>query len=50
MWHVWGRREVPTWLWWETLTDIYHLEDYGVDEMVILTWILTKQARSKQRN
>ena len=31
MWHVWGRREVPTGLWWEPWTDVHHLEDYGVD-------------------
>jgi hypothetical protein len=29
-------------LWWENLTERYHLEDPGVDGRLILRWIIRK--------
>jgi hypothetical protein len=40
MWHVWGRGEVHAGFCWEYLRGRWQLEDLGVDEMIILKWIL----------
>jgi hypothetical protein len=37
MWHVWGRGEVHTGLWWGNLRDF---GDIGLDGRIILKWIL----------
>jgi hypothetical protein len=42
MWHVWGRGEVHTGLWWENLREGDHLEDPGVDGRIILKWIFER--------
>jgi hypothetical protein len=36
MWHVWGRGEAHTGLWWGNLTEGDHLEDPGIDGRIIL--------------
>jgi hypothetical protein len=38
MWHVWGRGEAYTGFWCENLRERDHLEDPGVEGM-ILRWI-----------
>jgi hypothetical protein len=38
MWHVWGRGEVHTGLYWGNLREGDHLEDPGVDGRIILKW------------
>ena len=35
MWHVWGRGEVRTGFWWGILRERGHLEDPGVDGVII---------------
>jgi hypothetical protein len=42
MWHVWGTGEVHTHLWWGDLRERKHLEDLGIDGMIILKWIFKK--------
>jgi hypothetical protein len=42
MWPVWGRGEVHTGFWWETLRDLGHLEDVGVYGRIILKWVFKK--------
>jgi hypothetical protein len=37
-----GEVEVYTRFWWENLRERDHLEDPGVDERIILRWILRK--------
>ena len=37
-----GRREAHTGLWWGSLRERDHLEDPGVDEKIILKWIVRK--------
>jgi hypothetical protein len=39
-WHVWGRREIHAVFWWCNLKERNHLDDTGVDETIILKWIL----------
>ena len=39
MWHVWGTGEVCAGFWWRDLMDKGHLEDIGVDGMIILKLI-----------
>ena len=39
MWHVWGSGEVRTRLLSANLTEKDHMEDQGVDESIILSWI-----------
>jgi hypothetical protein len=41
MWHVWGRGEAYTELWWGILREADHLEDPGVD-VKIIRWIFGK--------
>jgi len=36
MWHVWVRGEVHTEFWWGDLREGDHLEDLGVDGIIIL--------------
>jgi hypothetical protein len=36
------RREVHTGFWWGSLRERDRLEDAGVDERIILTWIFKK--------
>jgi hypothetical protein len=38
MWHIWGRGEVHTGLYWGNLREEDHLEDPGVDGRRILKW------------
>jgi hypothetical protein len=42
MWHVWGRAEVHTGLWWGNLREGDHLEDPSVDRRIILKWIFER--------
>jgi hypothetical protein len=44
MWHTWGRSEIHTKFWLESLKGKdHHLEDLSIDERIILKWILRKQ-------
>jgi hypothetical protein len=36
MWHVWGRGEVDTGLWWWNLKERDHLQDLSVSGRVML--------------
>ena len=36
MWHAWGRGEACTGFWWGKLRGRDHVEDLGVDGMIIL--------------
>jgi hypothetical protein len=36
MYHVWGREEVYTRLWWGNMKERDHLENRGVDGRIIL--------------
>jgi hypothetical protein len=42
MWHVWGRIELCTGFWWESLRERIHWGDQDVDRRIILRWILRK--------
>jgi hypothetical protein len=42
MWHVWETGEVHTGFWWGDLRERGNLEDPGVDESLILEWMLKK--------
>jgi hypothetical protein len=42
MYHIWGRVEACTGFWWRNLRERHHLGDPGVDERIILKWILKK--------
>jgi len=42
MWHIWGKGEVHTGFWWESLKERDHLEDPAIDEKIILRWIFRK--------
>jgi hypothetical protein len=42
MWHVWGTGEVYIGLWWKDLKEGGQLEDLGVNERIIVKWILNK--------
>jgi hypothetical protein len=35
MWNVWGRGEVPTGFCWGNLSDRDHLEDLGIDGIML---------------
>jgi len=37
-----GTEEVHRGFWWENPIKIYHLEDLGVDGMIILKWVFKK--------
>ena len=39
---IWGREKAYTEFWWGSLKEIDHLEDPGVDGMIILRWIFRK--------
>jgi hypothetical protein len=38
---LWGTGEVYIGFWWGNVKERDHLEDSGVDEKIILKWILT---------
>jgi hypothetical protein len=42
MWHAWWREEVYAGVGWGSMKNRDHLEDAGVDRMVILKWISKK--------
>jgi hypothetical protein len=42
MWHVWGRGEVHTGLYWGNLREGDHLKDPDVDGRIILKWIFER--------
>jgi hypothetical protein len=42
MWHVWGREEVHTELYWGNLREGDHLKDPGVDGRIILKWVFER--------
>jgi hypothetical protein len=42
MWHVWGRREIHTGVWWGNLKERAHLSDVGVDGRIILKQYFNK--------
>jgi hypothetical protein len=39
MWHVWGATEVHICFWWGELMERAHLEDLGIDRIIILKCI-----------
>jgi len=39
---MWGRVEVYIGFWWGNLRERHHLEDPGIDGMIILRWIFRK--------
>ena len=39
MWHVWGREEVNTVLWWGNLREKDNLEDQGIGGRTTFKWI-----------
>ena len=43
------RVEVHSGFWWGNLVEGDHLEDLGVDDKVILKWILNKQSGDVER-
>ena len=36
MWHIWGRREMYTVVWWGNLMERHHLEDADIDWRITL--------------
>jgi hypothetical protein len=42
MWHVWGRGEVHTGLYWGNLSEGDHWKDPCVDGRIILKWIFER--------
>jgi hypothetical protein len=42
MWHVRGRGEVRTGLWWIKMKERGHLKDLGVEGRIIFKWIFQK--------
>jgi len=41
-WHIGGRRELHTWLWWVNLKVKVHLEDLGMDRRIVLKWVVKR--------
>jgi hypothetical protein len=39
---MWVREELHTGLWWGNLGERHHLEDPGVDGIIVLRWIFRK--------
>jgi hypothetical protein len=39
MWHVWGKGEVHTGLWWRDLREGDYLGDPGIVGKILLKWI-----------
>jgi len=37
---MYGRGEVYSWYWWGSLSEKDHLEELGLDEEIILKWII----------
>jgi hypothetical protein len=42
MWHVWGRGEAFTGVWWGNLRVSDHWGEPGIDGRIILRWIFRK--------
>ena len=43
MWYAWkGVGEARTEIWWGKVSDRDHLENLGVDDRIMLQWILMK--------
>ena len=40
MWHVWGRREFHTGLWWGNLKERHHFKGLGINGFKMLKWTL----------
>jgi hypothetical protein len=43
MWHVCETGEVYTGFWWGDRWEVYHLEDLGLDERIILKWVFQER-------
>jgi hypothetical protein len=42
MWHVLETGDLHTGLWWGDLRERGHLKDIGLNEKILLNWVLTK--------
>jgi len=38
-----GRNEILEWFYWKSLKEIGYLQDLGIDQRIILEWMLRKQ-------
>jgi hypothetical protein len=42
VWYLWKKGAVHRGFWWGGLSEGIHLEDLGVDGMIVLKWIFKK--------